>query len=160
MIEQNARVLTTEGEFAWVEAERKSACGGCEAKAGCGTGSLSKAFGTRANRMKVLNRAEAKPGDAVIIGIEESALVQGSAAVYLVPLVVLLAGGLFGEFMAERLGFAIQVGGVIGGLSGLAIGMWWLRRYSENVQMDPRFQPVILKVLPKVIPITELCGKG
>ena len=156
MIEQNARVVAVEGDTAWVEAERSSACGGCAAKAGCGTGSLAKAFGTRTNRMKVLNTVEARPGDAVIIGIEESALVRGSVAVYLVPLLTLLGGGIFGEFMAERLGVAIQVGGVTGGLIGLGAGLLWLRSYTRGIEKDPRFQPVTLKRLPTVIPITDL----
>ena len=156
MIEQTAQVVAVEGESAWVEAERKSACGGCEAKAGCGTGSLAKAFGTRANRMKVINTVDAQPGDTVVIGIEESALVRGSVAVYLVPLLTLLGGGIFGEFMAERLGVALQVGGVTGGLIGLGIGLLWLRSYTRGIENDPRYQPVTLKRLPTVIPITDL----
>ncbi|GAB6041649.1 SoxR reducing system RseC family protein [Endothiovibrio diazotrophicus] len=158
MIEENARVVAVEGEVAWVEAERKSACGSCEAKGGCGTGSLSQVFGTRSNRMRVLNTVGAAPGDTVVIGIEESALVRGSVAVYLVPLLALLAGGVFGEHMAGQLSIAVQVGGVVGGLGGLGVGLLWLRGYTHRIAGDPRFQPVTLKRLAPVFPIVELKG--
>ena len=69
MIEENGVVAATEGESAWVETSRQSACGSCSATKGCGTGSLSRFFAGRAHRVRVRNPVGAKVGDEVVVGI-------------------------------------------------------------------------------------------
>ena len=74
-------MVATEGREAWVETSRRSSCGSCEAKS-CGTGTLSQILGRKTQRMRVDNPVGAKPGDRVVLGISESALIKGSLAVY------------------------------------------------------------------------------
>jgi sigma-E factor negative regulatory protein RseC len=76
MIEENALVVVTEGEDAWVETSRRSSCGSCEAK-GCGTGALSQVLGRRRQRLRVKNPIAAVVGEQVVLGITESALIKG-----------------------------------------------------------------------------------
>jgi sigma-E factor negative regulatory protein RseC len=145
MIEEAGRVVSVEGAFAWVETQRKTACGSCSARAGCGTSVLDKVFGQRMNRIRALNQTEAQVGDEVIIGLSESALVRGSFAVYAVPLVGLFVGAglataLSGQAGAEGEGLAI-----LGGVLGLAAGFLLVRRFSRRIQSDRNYQPVILR---------------
>jgi len=147
MIEENAHVVESEGEYAWVETERRSSCGSCSAK-GCGTGALSQILGRRTQRMKVLNPIGAKAGDEVVLGIREQALLQGSLAVYIVPLLAMLAGGLLGEVLAPQWGTDAEGLSVLLGLLGLGAGFLWLHRYNRNIAGDERFMATILRINP------------
>ena len=101
MIEETAKIVELEGEFAWVETQRKSACGACAVNKGCGTATIAKVLGKKRTRVRAINRLNAKLGDEVVIGIQEQALVRGSIAVYAVPLVFLLLGGMLGEWLGQ-----------------------------------------------------------
>lgn len=147
MIEESAHVVESEGEYAWVETERRSSCGSCSAK-GCGTGALSKILGRRSQRMKVLNPVGAKAGDEVVLGIREQALLMGSLAVYIVPIAAMLAGALLGQSLAPQWGADAEGASALCGLLGLAVGFLWLNRYNRNIAGDERFMATILRVTP------------
>lgn len=146
MIEEQAEVVAREGRFAWVQTQRSSTCGACPVHKGCGTAALSRVLGQRRTRVRVLNEADAGVGEQVIIGLPEQALVRGALAVYLVPLLGLLGGALFGAHLAGRLLaeqpdlFSIFFGGL-----GLAMGIAWLRHHARSIGGDARYQPVIVR---------------
>lgn len=144
MLEESALVVATEGEEAWVETSRRSSCGSCEAK-GCGTGALSQVLGRRSQRLRVQNPIAAMPGEAVVLGIAESALLKGSLAVYLVPLLALLAGGLLGEVMAPQLALPQEGTTILCALFALVCSFLWLRRFNRRAATDIRFNAVILR---------------
>jgi sigma-E factor negative regulatory protein RseC len=144
VIEEAALVVATEGEEAWVETSRRSSCGSCEAK-GCGTGALSKVLGRRSQRLRVKNPIAATAGEAVVLGISESALLKGSLAVYLVPLLALLAGGLLGEVMAPQLALPKEGMSIFFALIALACSFLWLRHFNRRAANDVRFNAVILR---------------
>jgi sigma-E factor negative regulatory protein RseC len=144
MVEENALVVATEGDEAWVETSRRSSCGSCEAK-GCGTGALSRVLGRRSQRLRVKNPIAAQAGDAVVLGIPESALLLGSLVVYLVPLLALLAGGLVGEALAAQLALAQEAASILFALVALGGSFLWLRRFNRRAAADDRFTAVILR---------------
>lgn len=146
MLEEQGRVVAVEEGFAWVETQRRSACGACSVNKGCGTGVISKVVGQRANRVRAINGIDATVGDDVVIGLHDEALVRGSLAVYTVPLIAMLLMALLGE----RLGSVWQAGSgegmsVLFGLTGLVLAFLWVRRFSRRIAHDSRYQPVILR---------------
>jgi sigma-E factor negative regulatory protein RseC len=149
MIEETGQVVEVEGEFAWVETQRQSTCGSCAANKGCGTAVLSKVLGQKRNRVRALNRAGAHSGDTVTVGIQEDALVRGSLAMYAVPLLALLGGGLVGQYLQQSYGSGEGLV-ILAGLIGLFGGLLWLRGFSRRAQSNPRYQPVVLR---KVSPL-------
>ena len=154
MIEELARVMRVEGEFAWVETRRASTCGGCAAKAGCGTAVLGRVLGTRRMRVKAGNLSGIAVGDGVVIGIRERALVRGSLVVYAVPLVGLLGGAAVGRDLAGRLLVSdVELFSIGAGVLGLVAGLMWVRRFSRRIANDADFQPVILR---RTVPAEEL----
>ena len=144
MIEENGLIVATEAEEAWVETSRRSSCGSCEAK-GCGTGALSQVLGRKSQRLRVKNTIGAETGEQVVLGISESALIKGSLAVYLVPLLALLGGGLFGEVMAAQLSLSEEGTSIAFALISLALSLIWLRRFNRRVANDERFNAVLLR---------------
>ncbi len=146
MIEALGKVVGLDGGSVWVETERQSSCGSCSAK-GCGTGALARVIGARSQRVKVANGLGAREGDTVVIGIPEDALVRGSLAVYIVPLLAMLAGALLGEALAPQWpvaeGEALTLLGAIG---GFLFGLAWLRGFGQRAAGAARYQAVALRI--------------
>ena len=148
MIEETAIVTRCDGEFAWVEAQRKTACGQCSASKGCGTSVLSKVVGKKVTSMKALNQIAAKEGDTVIIGLHESAMLTGSLAVYLIPILSMLGFAILGKTVAQQLLFDnVEVFTILAAGFGLVLAGLWLRKFTNRIQHDDRYQPVIVKRL-------------
>lgn len=147
MIEERGQVASVAGEFAWIETYRKTACQSCSANKGCGTGALGGYLGKKMENIKVLNPVGAKPGDVVIVGLQESALLWGSLAIYLVPLLLMIIGAVVGRTAVVNLGFEANDGvAAIAGLAGLGLGFAWVKLFSSKVSRDNRYQPIILRV--------------
>lgn len=149
MIEETAVVIECQGEHAWVEAQRKSACGQCQVNKGCGTSVLAKVVGKKVSRMRVLNPLQAREGETVLIGLHESAMLGGSVAVYLVPLLSLLLFAITGKVVAEQLLIAsVEAVSILFAIVGMLVAIIWLKRFTRRVATDSRYQPVILQRLP------------
>lgn len=146
MLEEQGRVVVVEEGFAWVETQRKSACGSCSVNKGCGTGVISKVVGQRTTRVRAINEINAKMGDEIVIGLNDEALVRGSLAVYAAPLLAMLLMALLGDLVGRELQLNSSEGlTVIFGLVGLGLGFLWVRNFSRRIADDVRYQPVILR---------------
>jgi sigma-E factor negative regulatory protein RseC len=151
MIEEFARVVICEEGFAIVETQTKAACGDCQAQSGCSTSILAGLFKRRHNRLKVLNPIQAVPGQRVIIGLPEQSLVSISLIAYLLPLASMLLAAIgFQEVAAYWQWQGGELASIIGGLSGLAIGLLLLRGFSRRHAQDPSYQAVILRQAPGI----------
>ncbi|MFM5181998.1 SoxR reducing system RseC family protein [Aeromonas veronii] len=152
MSEELATVVAIEGDHAWVECERRSACSGCQQQSNCGTGTVAKAFPLKAPRLRVRLTAEVRVGQQVRLGIPQESLLRGAALVYVLPLFCLLAGALLGQLWLAPLfsgGEGITIlccllGGVLGFL---------LVRYFSNRLDQGRYGPQMLGV---VVPVRIL----
>lgn len=147
MIEESAQVVAVEGEFVWVETQRQSTCGGCAAKPACGTAALAKILGQKRTRVRALNHNGAQVGDRVIVGVDESALVRGSLAVYAVPLLALLAGAISGHQLTQFWSLPGEALTLVLGGSGLWAGLAWLKGFTRRIHNDRRYQPVVVRRL-------------
>lgn len=127
MIEQSAKVVRCDDKMVWLEAERQSTCSGCQVRQGCGTGMLAKHVGKRFSSIAVLKTGDVKIGQQVQLAIPEETLLQGAFLMYILPLVLMfvIATG------ARALNFneAIEI---IGGLSGLFLGFYWVKLHLAN----------------------------
>ncbi len=146
MIEERGEVTAVEPPYAMVVTQRRSSCGSCTTK-GCGTGALSELFAARSQAMRVLNPIEARVGDQVVLGLEEGALLRGSLAVYIVPLLTMIGAGVAGEAVAPLLGLEHTSAylSLPGAVTGLAAGFLWVRRFGRRMASDHRFMAVILR---------------
>lgn len=146
MIEERARVVAVEGQYALVETQRKSTCESCSVNKGCGTAVVSKALGRAPLQHRVENRIDASAGDEVVIGIDESGLLKGSFAAYIVPLLLMLLCAGIGEMIGVRfIGVSTEGITIIAAFSGLLLGFLWLGRYSHHLRQQRVCQPEILR---------------
>ncbi len=146
MIEETALILNCDGKYADIETKPQDSCGGCAASSACGTGVFSKVFGNRKTVVRIVNSIKAKPGDQVVIGLQESALSRVSVVFYMVPIISMIVFALLGQGVAIKLGYILHDPfAILGGGIGLFIGLWYVRKFSKKVQADSRYQPVMLR---------------
>lgn len=142
MIEERARVAEAGDGYAWVEIERRSACGSCHASGGCGTATLAKVWSGRQVRTRAISTLPLRPGDEVIVGLAEGVLLRGALLAYLLPLALMLTGALLGEAAFAGAGEEPVI--ALGAL-GLGLGFLAVRAATQRWRDDARFQPVVIR---------------
>jgi len=127
MIEQKATVISRDAHQVWVEAERQSTCGQCQARKGCGTGLLAKHVGQRFSRIAVKTNENLKVGQQVMVSIPEQALLTGAVMMYLLPLLLM-----FMTAALARMANSGELVEIIAGLSGLGAGFYFVKTRLKN----------------------------
>ncbi|HUW29547.1 MAG TPA: SoxR reducing system RseC family protein [Sulfuriferula sp.] len=146
MMETQAKVLEVEAGAALVEPMEPSGCSACGSNGGgCGADRIGQVFTLRSKRYRVLDPRGSRVGEAVVIGVADGAVLRGSGAVYMLPLLLIFIGAMLaGQFAppASRDGWSIA-----GAAIGFALGTLWLLWFSRRAARDARFQPVILRAV-------------
>jgi sigma-E factor negative regulatory protein RseC len=146
MIQETGQVIKTDGEFAWVQTQRQSTCGACAAKKGCGTNVFSKVLGKKHIQFKAVNTLDVKPGDMVVLGLRESALLKSALMIYLLPLLSMFLCAAAMDIFSKAIGLGdIQAWVVIAGLTGLLAAFGLVHFFTKNHLSDSDYQPVILR---------------
>lgn len=150
MIEEQAVVVRIDGSHAHLEIERTSPCGLCGATRGCGVSMWGRLFGHRSRSFAVNNDLDAAEGDHVIVGVDESVLLNGSLSVYLVPVVLVCLGGLLGSTMAVARSTS-DLYAVLGALAGLLCGLVWIKFRNSGAGGVGRYQPTMLRRAESIV---------
>ena len=147
MIEERAVILSLDSETslldstATLEIERKIACGLCGQTRGCGNSIWGKLFAHQSTAFKAQNRINAKVGDSVIVGINESALLKSALLLYILPLASMLIGAILATQLHDTNGYAM-----LGALIGLVLGFVWVKGHTMSSNYFKLQQPVILRL--------------
>ncbi len=124
MIETPARVTRVEGQTAWVRVEAPASCGACGGK-GCGSSLYARLLHPREPEYPVINPIAAEAGEAVVVGIEDGAVLRAVMASYVIPLVLLISGAMIGTRWGD-------LGAVAGAATGLMLATLWLRQRRQG----------------------------
>lgn len=123
MIEMRAVVMQLHGEEASVKPIGTGGCGHCDSEGGCGSGTLTRLFcSNKARNFNVRNDASARVGDEVQISIPDGVLLRGAIKMYVLPLILLLAGGIVGVSLAGGEATGRDAYAVTGAVIGLLLG--------------------------------------
>lgn len=141
-IEELAVVAAVEGDFAWVETQRRSTCDGCQVNSGCGTAVLSKVLGTKRNRVRVRNTLNARLGNQVFVALNQNALSRGAQLVYGLPLVVMIIAAVFGAKLGQSMFPAIaEIFSIVFAIAGLVWALRAAKKYATKLgpgHFEPR----------------------
>jgi sigma-E factor negative regulatory protein RseC len=122
MLEMRAIVIQVNGEEASVQPLSTGGCGHCDSEGGCGSGTLTKLFcSNKPRQFKVSNEAGASVGDEVQVSIPDGVLLRGAMKMYVLPLILLLAGGVAGVGLAGEVS-SHDAYAVAGAVIGLLLG--------------------------------------
>lgn len=149
MIEQTARVVSTQRNHAWVLPLNSMACNGCSTKSGSACSNAFSFFNSskaKCEPIYVQNPLHAKPGDEVVVGTQGNTLVIYSILAYLLPLVSMLVFAILGGQIFHVLQLPQEAGAVLAGVAGLFSGFklanWLVVRMN---QANEAMHPVILR---------------
>ncbi len=141
MIIETARVLRVAQDVAWVSCDSHAGCQRCAEGRGCGGGALGRLLGDRLREVRVDTAGHTlAAGDRIRIGISETALLQSSLMMYLVPLLTMLGAAIVARLMApvawsEAASVAAAVPGFV---AGLAMARKFGRRRRGRAAFGPR----------------------
>ncbi len=143
MLEMRAIVMSVRGDEAEISPLGGGGCGHCDSEKGCGSGKLTKMFcSSEVRKFLVRNELGAQVGDEVNVSLPEGALLLSSWRMYLLPLLLLLGGGLMGASLAgetaSRDGYALM-----GAMVGLVSGFVWGRFSSTSDKPQAVVQSII-----------------
>ena len=126
----------------WVETIRKSTCGSCAAKPGCGQSLLAQWADSKRTHIKLITDKVVTVDDEVVLGIEEHALLKGSLAAYGLPLVTMLL-----SVILASIGLGLAEGWVIvSALVGLVLGFGLVRLYGRFTR-EQAYRPELIEVV-------------
>ncbi len=134
MIEMRAIVIQVDGRDASVQPVGTGGCGHCDSEGGCGSSTLTKVFcSSKPRQFTVRNEVSAKVGDEIQVSLPDGVLLRGAIKMYVLPLILLLVGGIAGVDMASD-GAGRDAYAVAGAVIGLLLG-FVLARLSPKTDL-------------------------
>jgi len=144
LLTEPSRVVTVEHERIWVEARKRSFCGGCAHGTGCGHSILDR-LGGRAVHLPIARSPSlgaVAPRDTAMLGVRAQVVLGAAARLYLLPLLGVLAGVALGQAWAGDAGAALGAAlGLLAAFCGLRVADRRGGRYHR---------PVVLRVVRDV----------
>lgn len=142
MMTESGRVVAVEQGYLWVETISRSACGNCQARAGCGQSLLAR-WAEKNSYLKV-PLDDRDPGtfsvnEQLTLGIPEDVIVKSSLLIYCSPIALLLLGAIAGQYT-----WGSEAASIGGALLGLGVGGLLVKVASAVSAQTRRVQPVIL----------------
>ncbi|MGB4812613.1 MAG: SoxR reducing system RseC family protein [Methylophilaceae bacterium] len=146
MLEEFAIVTHCQGNEATLEIERRTACGLCGQKRGCGNATWGKLLKHDSHQFTANNAVHAKVGDSVIVGIDEGTVLSTTLYLYGLPLLGLIVGTVLADIF-----FKNQLYVILGAILGLLLGFLWIKGHlighdQSGIAYQKKYQAVILRV--------------
>ena len=133
MIEEEAIVIKASKENFTLEVVRSKPCGLCGQVRGCGNSIWGKIFSHRTGYIETRNHLNAKLGDVVILGIDETLMLKSSLMLYGVPLMLMFLGMVIANTFAKE---TTELYVLLGAVMGLFLGVVLIKRIvNEKMQM-------------------------
>ncbi|MFT5083211.1 MAG: sigma-E factor negative regulatory protein RseC [Lentisphaeria bacterium] len=136
MLHETGKVVAVDEDGLWVETLKQSVCGQCSAKAGCGQKLLNSLAATsnftliKVHFDPLFIEEQWQEGDAVVLGVDEFALVKAAVIAYLLPLLFMLCGAYLGSNIGPW-HFSSELPAIAGAVVGLFCGALAVKMHSN-----------------------------
>jgi sigma-E factor negative regulatory protein RseC len=140
MIEDFGKVVKIDGNQAYVEVERSSAC------ASCGLQEAEELTTGGKVVFEAYNMAGANIGDSVRVQVRTGAFAKASLYIYGIPVLFLVIGTITGAYAAAILNRSSDTMSALFAMGGLVVGfivLFLLRKRSNKTE----YMPVVVEVI-------------
>ena len=142
MTEEEAIVLETTGDRAWVQVDGATDCSHCSHSGICG-------ISPQTNRLEVMNPVRARKGDRIIFSFSDRDVFRFTTYLYGLPLLMLLAGGVLGYLIPPllQIRFSRDAAAAILGFGFLFASFLTLRAISRRLIHKKGMVPRIIRII-------------
>ena len=142
MISEQGIVKRTIGTKAWVVTTRSEMCEACASQGAC-----KVLGGGKEMEVEAINTAQAKPGDQVLLTLEEQSLIKLSFLVYMFPILALIAGAALGQKVGPLLSINPELASF--GLGAIAFGLAFLivRKKDKTLEQTGATIPRVARII-------------
>ncbi len=145
MIEEFAVVTKRLDDHVMLEIERRTACGLCGQKRGCGNATWGKLLGHDSHEFPADSAIDVNVGDSVVVGIDERIVLSSAFYLYVVPLVTMLVGAVLADTLLDN-EFYVMLCAALGLLLGFAWVKGHLIGYGRTKKpYGKKFRAVVLR---------------
>ncbi|HAS6233775.1 TPA: SoxR reducing system RseC family protein [Vibrio vulnificus] len=131
--------------------EQQTSCSSCSSQKSCGTGVVSKAFGNKSLLWHLETQRRLHVGQVVEIGIPEQSLLQSAMLVYLLPIVAMLLGALFGHLVLSPWLEMGEGAVVLTSMLFAFIGILLAKKLAQPLEQKSAAQVELMRVFGKPI---------
>ncbi|MBQ8201835.1 MAG: SoxR reducing system RseC family protein [Clostridia bacterium] len=131
-MERTGEVTAVQGEWLEITFCRPADCEKCNACHG----------GQKTTILRI--KGKANVGDKAVVSMPQKTITRASTIAYALPLAGLMIGMLAGEMLLPNTN---SMGGIIGGVVGLAIPAVIIRLTENARQRDPQWKPRIVRII-------------
>ena len=141
MITEKATVIAYQDGVVTVECQANQGCGGCSAKASCGTAALTELTGksTRYQFTFPCSRPM-KIGEMVEIGLPEQSLLRLAFIAYTIPLTVLILSVLLGNYWFNQ-----EWQNILFTLITTTLAFLGVKLNNQHLKNQKKYQPILIE---------------
>ncbi|MCP3688155.1 MAG: SoxR reducing system RseC family protein [Gammaproteobacteria bacterium] len=118
MLKEQATVVRVVDRQVELEISRKSACGNCELRQGCGTGAIARLLGHRNKPVVIKSDIDLEAGDRLVLGLPDSGVLGASLLIYGLPLFIMVVASSLSHWITDGSELMTVIAAVAGFLSG------------------------------------------
>lgn len=142
MATEQGVVIKTSLHSAWVKTVRSTACESCAAKSSC-----DSLGGANEREVEVINEAGARVGDLILLSLETASLLRATFLLYLLPILLLVAGAVVGQKVAPLLGFNASAFSAAVGFGFFFVTIALVRLKANRLAKKTAYRPKIVRIL-------------
>lgn len=141
---EQAVVIRRDTTGTWVKTEHTGACESCTSRGACHV-----MGGGKEMEVEVLNPVGACVGDRVVLKMDTSPLLKATFLIYLLPILMLMAGATAGEWISRS--FSVNSSGlaVALGFGSLAAGLVLVNMVGRRLSQQNAYRPRIVRIIGK-----------
>jgi sigma-E factor negative regulatory protein RseC len=142
LISEQGIVKRASGTKAWVVTTRSEMCEACASQGAC-----KVLGGGKEMEVEAINSAQAKPGDQVLLTLEDQSLIKLSFLVYMFPILALIAGAALGQKVGLLLSINQELASF--GLGAIAFGLAFLivRKKDKKLEQTGSTIPRVARII-------------
>lgn len=147
MMRSLATVIAVEPGVITVTCQQQTSCGHCASRDSCGTGIVSKAVPGRSHLVQIATQTRVSIGEVVEIGLPEQSMLHSAVLVYVLPLLSLVLGAVFGQWWFVELAGGGELGVILTAVLSAAAGLLLARRLAKRLEGNSAYKPNLIRVL-------------